>query len=278
MSDLNFEIFTHHGVISSGAFQKAIANSIYLLNQFDAGILHRGRGVLNWFVDSVRSEGNGNGQGPHRFSFHFVSELKKSKSLPKIPPNFAPSVTRELVHGVNEIETDCETPQFLSENAMEKVAEFGSMVQRQDVTGFRFSANQQVADITAQTATNVAKLTQKRTSSYGSVIGRLEELSIHGGYKARLYHELTNKVVTCQFANADDFNRAAAEFGNLVEATGELHQNLNGDTIRIIHPEIENLEGKPRFSWEEEDQSVMVLPSFADTPSTAEFMRRVRGD
>src|SRR5437868_2279513 len=109
MSDLNFDIFTEHGVIAAPAFQRAVNNSIYLLNQFDAGLMHRGRGVLDWFVDSVTSNGDGNGNGQHHFSFHFISQLKASKNLPEVSPNFAPNVTREFLHGVRDLETECET-------------------------------------------------------------------------------------------------------------------------------------------------------------------------
>lgn len=277
MSDLNFEIFTEQGVVPVPTFRKAIENSIYLLNQFDAGIAHRGRGVLDWFVDRVSSNGDGNGGGPHHFAFHFVSQLRTSRALPEIPPNFAPRVTKEFLEGVKDIEVECETPPYLSEVALSKAAEFGAMIRQRKATGFRFTADQQMVDITDQVEANVQKLIGKKTVSYGTIAGRLEELSIHGGPKARLYHELTQKVVTCVFTDDYKFRTAADAFGRIIFATGEIHNNVKGDPIRLLDPEIEIIDDRPRFEWDNLPENI-VLPQFADTYSTAEYMRRIRGD
>lgn len=277
MSDLNFQIFTDNGVVPVPVFKGAVDNAIFLLNQVDIGLSERTSSVLNWYVDGLETSGDGNGNGPRNLSIHFFSEVRKHIRKPQdLPYDFAPKVAEEFVDGLNDIETKCETPKFLPENGMERVRKMSQLLEN-EVTAFRFTAKDHTASITPQAAKNVERLIGKSKTALASISGRLEGMNVHKGLKGLLYHSVTNKVITCEF-HVDRIKEVTKAFGKKVVVTGEVYKNIKGETIRIIDPKLEIVEGKPRFSYQRAKQSSLVTPTFADTLSTAEYMRRIRGD
>lgn len=272
MSELTFKIYSNRGEVSTHTFNKAVNDAVYLLNQFDAGISKRPRGTLNWFLTDLQSNGS--------FLMSFTPHLKpRLSNKSKIPLDIAPRVTEEFLDGVNDIETNCVTPPYLSENGLIRVGEMAELIEKDDVTKFSFTTEERTVEITQKTSDNVDKLLPIKRTAYGSIEGRLEGISVHKNFKGLLYHAITNKVVTC-FFDESQIDVVKEALGKRVMVSGELQKNINGDTIRIKYPELEIMEGKKRFSlptYEVKSANVITVPSFANVRSTAEYMRRIRG-
>lgn len=272
MSDFNFKIHTIKGELSALDFNKAVSGVVSTLNQFDAGISMKSRGILNWFVTDLRSNGS--------FSINFTSHLKPIQAKYRVPDNITNRVTDQFLTGFDEIETKCETPPYLSEAGLERVGEFASLLERGDVSKFSFETKSRKVEVTEQTSKNVRSLLPANRKAFGSIEGRLEGINVHKNFKGLLYHAITNKVVTCIFdeSQLEDLKKALSK---RVIVTGDLLKNIKGDTIRIINPNLEIVEGTKRFSLPSLGTlkpDLSKAPSFANARTTAEYVRRMRGD
>lgn len=267
MSDLTFKIYTTNGEVSTQVFRQAVNDALFLVSQYDAGVSKTSRGILNWYVSDLHSNGS--------MAIDFVSHLKKTKNQSQVPENLTTRITESLLTGVDDIEMRGITPSYLSETGLERVGEFADLLQKDTASKFSFSTPERTVEITPKTSENIRKILPIKRTAYGSVEGRIEVINVHKRFRALLYHAVTNKIITCYFDEWQlDFFKDT--LGKRVMVTGELKKNVHGDTIRIENPQIEIMEGKKRFELPNNDL-VGNIPSFASNCSTAEYMRRIRG-
>lgn len=271
MSDLTFKIHTKDGNVSTYVFEKAVHEALYLVSQYDAGVSQRATGSLNWFVSDLRNNGS--------MAFDFISRPKRSRNKSQLPPNLVPQITHSLLTGVDELETRGIAPVRLSEKGLERVGKLADLLQKDGALKFSFATNEESADITEKTSENVRTLLPLKRTAFGSAEGRLDGINIHRSYRALLYHSVTKRVITCMFEpfQLDDVKSA---LGKLVIVRGELKKNVNGDTVRIVKPKLEVIEGTKRFSLPTLPKSLKggLRPlSFESERTTADYMRRIRG-
>jgi hypothetical protein len=271
MNELTFQILNSGAEVSAKTFRDAVKHALYLLGEFDAGISQRSRGILNWYVrriDTTESATEG------ALTISFVSHLKPLKKKYTAPPDIAPRVTRTFLSGVEDLEEHCRIPPYLSGVGMERAGEMADLLRKNGAKGFRFVSDDKAVEVTGKTSDNVGKLLSIRRTSIGSVEGRLEGINIHRNLRVILYHAVTKRAVSCLF-DPLQLDLVKNALGKRVVVSGELKKNLNGDTVRIEHPQLEVLEGRNRFQLP--DVGEIGKPDFEEAETTREYMELIRG-
>jgi hypothetical protein len=266
MAELDFEIKGAKGDIAASTFERAVANAVGLLREFDSAISGKPHGLLRWYIARLHSNGT--------LLISFRSKLKPTKRKERELDNSG-AVSGSFLTGMDVLENKCEVPSYLSEFGLQKVDALTSLIGKNGATGFRFASSSQSVDVTAKTSENVAKLLPIKRKSIGSVEGKLEAINIHNTPRMIVYHNISKKAVTCNFDAESLMERVKNYLGRRVVAFGELHKNVNGDTLRL---NVERLVLADDIRKESRSQpTASGVPEFAKTLSTAEYIRRIRG-
>jgi hypothetical protein len=88
-----------------------------------------------------------------------------------------------------------------------------------------------------------------------------------------VYHSISKKAVTCEFDDSVFMQRVKDYLGHKVTVFGTLHKNIKGDTLRVSMERIALSEDLRKAVTAEEWRE----PEFAHLPSTADYLRRIRG-
>lgn len=139
----------------------------------------------------------------------------------------------------------------------------------------QFSAMDRKIQVSPKTSDNLKKLLPIRRTAVGTVEGKLEAINLHGQARFVVYHAVTKKAITCLFDPERFMGEVISAIGKRVLVFGELHKNIVGDTLRVTMGQLKIVEDRKRFNISE--FGVLPDPSFTDSESTAEYLRRVRG-
>jgi hypothetical protein len=269
MAELDFEIKGKHGEIAASTFERAVAHAVALLREFDSAISGQPRGTLRWYIAGLHSNGN--------LLVSFQSKVKPTPRKRERTADVSMAVANSFLTGFYDLETKCETPPYLSEFGLQRAEELTSLIGKNGATAFRFVSSNRTVDVTSKTLENIGKLLPIRRTAIGSVEGKLEAINLHKRPRVLVYHAISKKAVTCEFDPEKFMNQAKDYLGRMVTVFGTLHKNINGDTLRVAVDRLclsddlrADLSAKAPIEAEAE-------PEFANAPSTAEYIRRIRG-
>lgn len=266
MAELNFEIQGSHGDITVTAFEKAVATAVLLLREFDAAVSGIQKESLSWYVDRLNSNGN--------LNIRFRSRVKVIRGI-KEAQDVSGRVLSSLLSGLDDLENKCSIPQYLSEYGMQTAARLTSLIGKNGTTGFQFAYENRSVAVTSRTSENIGKLLLTKRTAIGSVEGKLETINLHGTPRVQIYHAITKRAVTCRFDPALFMPQIKEFLGKRVIAFGTLEKNINGDTLRVRLDRLELPEAVYARATKRY-QSEFGLPDFANTSSTAEYIKRAR--
>lgn len=124
--------------------------------------------------------------------------------------------------------------------------------------------------VTRRTADNLRNAMRRRRTSIGSVIGRLESISVHGALKAGIWIDLGGRRVEVQFTR-DQKDAVQKALDKRVEVSGQLTRDVHDRPVSIKMRRIELLP--------EEDVPLSEIagadPDLTGSMPTAEYLRRL---
>jgi hypothetical protein len=262
---LDLEIQGHPGDIAAVVFERAVGNAVALLREFDSAISGRSRGMLHWYIANLHSNGS--------LLVRFQPRVNPNIKLRQRISGLESRVTGSFITGFDDLENKCETPPYLSEFGLQRAESLASAIGRAGgPSAFRFTSSAMAVEVTSKTSENISKLLPIRRKAIGSVDGNLEAINIHKRPRFLVYHAITKKAVTCEFDEGEDMERVKEYLGRRVTVFGTLHKNVNGDTIRVAMDRIALSDDVKKAHTGTE----WGAPEFANTLSTAEYLRRTR--
>ena len=259
MTRLRLQIQGDIGTIPLPTFVNAVENWLEVLRDLDAAISRRAGGTLDWVVTDL---GTGS----------LCLEAEARSRIEDV--NCAPQVALAAVNGLDRLEREGTTPPYMSEQGLKKVQEFVRTIGRHGVVGIRVAYETSEATLSARASANVDQLLPTRYTSVGSIEKRLEMISVHRKPRFVVYHDPTNKAVSCAFPEQwlEDVKNA---LGRRVNVAGVVHWNYKGEPTRIEGEDLRVLD------------SATALPSIAELAgsmpdltgelTTDEYIRRIRG-
>jgi len=126
--------------------------------------------------------------------------------------------------------------------------------------------------VTRATAEHLSAATKKRRQSIGSVIGKLDTVSVHHRPTAGLWHERTDERIEVTFTKAQT-DEVTAALGKRVEVAGLITRTVDDSIVSIRMRSLETLlDTGPRLT-----DLVGLDPDFTGGMEPPDYLREIRG-
>jgi hypothetical protein len=248
------------GNISLRTLASALEGERHMLSDLDKAISRTKNGSLEWVVSSVR-------QGSIAVEVASVTRLEEK--------DFGREVTRQFMHTLSDLEQGRGTPPFLSEVGIRAAKSLVGVIGRDGAIGLTVSDDEdERVEISVRAAVNARRLTRVQHQAIGSIEGRLEVISIHGGHKFTVYRSLNNKAVACRFDRSKPARDIAPLLGERINVTGLVSYNAFGEPFRIEVEDIRRL--RERSELPRIRDLTGSDPAFTGGLSSEDYVRRSR--
>lgn len=138
--------------------------------------------------------------------------------------------------GLRQIESEARRPKYFNDRALASTKALAELRDR-NVTSIRVRNGHETVEVTKQMSVNVDELIGPKTSSEGTVEGKLEIVSIHGKSECSIFEPLTGNKVACYFP-LEELTRIVGAFGKRVAVHGQIFATAAGKrlSVRIDSP------------------------------------------
>jgi hypothetical protein len=267
MAKVEFTIQGPRGAVTLHAFLTAFSNQLAILNDIDAVLSGKPKGLLDWYVTDLRM---GSAHGAIQSGYREDDEEI-------IPPNHDRKVVQVYRNGLRLIEGEGSSPAYYLDRDLIAARQTFRLIGREGVSGYIVSVDdaEPELNITARASVNVEQLIKPGERTLGGVEGRLVAISIAGrNPRFTVIDSVTHKTVACQFSDAlmEDVKMA---LGKRVFAHGDLLYNRKGEPKTIVLEAFRILED--RSTLPTSDDLIREIGGPSDM-STKEYLDLVRGN
>ena len=268
MARLRFEIKGDPDSVSLETYSQATHQVIGILRELDTAISRRSSGTLNWYISRLHNNGT--------LLLEVLSKQRQLKRQMAGAADVSTEVATSFVTGLENIECHGTSPPYLTDTGMRKVQGMVSLIHKNGAKGFVASVPevQQSVEVSEKAAKTISELLPAKTEALGSVEGRLEAISIHGGKKFVIYHSISKKAVNCHFEQEGIMEKVLQSLGSRVIVSGEIFSNAKGEPVKVAVSGFGLIEGTGRIP------TVAELtgsdPDFTGGLSTEDYIRSIR--
>ncbi len=126
------------------------------------------------------------------------------------------------------------------------------------------------AMVTRQAAENLAAAVRTRRHSIGSVVGRLDAISVHGRREAGLWHERTGDRIAVTF-DSSQTDEIRSALGERVEVAGRLTRDAEDRPVSVKMRSLDVLQGAPVTDL------IGLDPNLTGGMDPVDYLREIRG-
>jgi hypothetical protein len=159
-------------------------------------------------------------------------------------PNLGEAVEAQFIDGVTALTIRGDRGDLISDSALLRLKKVAAQTKRIGSHAVYVNGAGELHRETAITETtfrNVAELTDPRYSAFGSIVGKLEAISVHKGDEFRVWDRATGRPVTCKFST--EWEEGIKKLlRQTVTVSGTIHANSQGTPISL------DLEGLDAFA------------------------------
>lgn len=157
--------------------------------------------------------------------------LVAAPSRPEVTPAVVLRTVKAVTEGLRTIQREAHRPAYFSDRALESAKELAELHDR-NLTSIKVRNGKGSLDLTRLLSANVDELIGPKTSSWGTVEGALEVISIHGQHKFSVFEALAGHSVACHF-KADQLEDVKGAFGKRVAVSGEVFSSASGKRLSV---------------------------------------------
>jgi len=242
-------------------FSGTLSESYYILRDLDLSIAASSAPSIRWSVDGLENgtqlstfvTGKPNEQATgdhlHRVCMTFVEGLEFAESGEGLPPGFDDSSLKHVKRLSNKLAT-------------------------KGVTGFTatFLDTRRSARVTQLSGKRVAALMAPTYKAIGSVIGRLETISLHRRPRFLVYDEVSRRPVQSTF-KTEHLEGVKEALGHRVLVSGIIHRNAKGQPLKVEESNFRILPANEQLP--DTDRLIGIAPDFTGSLSTGEHLRKL---
>lgn len=192
-----------------------------LLYDFDAALSRNPRGNVKWNVEVLQKK------SPPLLG---LSGEVGNSSRSTVPNDFPNQVGTALLMSTAKLSLQSERLDIVSDSAMERYTRLAKRSRR--IGEIEVFTDTQKVPINATTLSHIRALSGPRSKSTGSVLGRLDTISVHNANEIRVWDENTNKPVRCRYPDALE-ETIKASLRSRVLVSGVVSFNEHGRPISV---------------------------------------------
>ncbi len=159
---------------------------------------------------------------------------------PQLPPDDIPTVLDTIQSGLNTVEKSPQRPTYFNDVALKRTREIAAMTGNgeQGIDSIHIRRNGKKNTITTQTLANIDSMLKPASTDWGSLEGRLSEVSERGERHVYIYDRILDKQIRCHL-NKELLEKIAPYWGKRVNVTGLIRYYAGGDVKDINVEEYE---------------------------------------
>lgn len=214
--------------ITLRTFVAKLQTFLGLLQDFDAALSDKPLGSLDWEVTVLQKN------SPP------IVGVTPFPRLLNAPDNSA-AIQEQVLNNIHSLAVSTERSPRMPDAALLKLKKLATGTNKLGASAVYVNANGKPAreePITEDTLKHVKELTDPRFAAYGSVVGRLESLSVHNGHEFRVWDRATGKPVRCKFT-PERMSEVKDKLPATVLVSGIIHSNSSGVPISLDLEELE---------------------------------------
>lgn len=184
-----------------------------MLRELERTVTGKQRESVTWIVSAARTKS---------------LELKVEGRLIDMreSPATVRTTVKRVVSGIKAISARAKRPAYFSDLALEETRALANLA------SVSLKNGKAPIPLNERVAQHVDKLIAPRLTSVGTVVGRLEGLTIHGRRVFVVYEQLTGQRIECSFG-PQFLEEALRGFGKRVSVYGRVKSRLTGEKVAI---------------------------------------------
>jgi hypothetical protein len=193
-----------------------------ILREVEHGLVgRRGKDPVRWIVSGAKKSSP--------LELRFTGQMVN----PRDPVALVPETVETVVAGIRAIARRAHRPRYFTDTALEEAKTLANLASISLKNGAA-----RPASLSRKVAEHIDELIGPKISSVGTVVGRLEGLTIHGKKLLVVYEQLTGRRVNCVFPD-HMLEQALRGFNNRVSVYGTIHSRATGEKLSVDVEEME---------------------------------------
>lgn len=258
-SRLILQVEAAHATVPLRSLLDMLGSVLALIRELDSAITGDSRGTMEWVVVDL-----------HASDLTAVIEQR-----PRRGPAHGSGgqVARLLAGGFGQLQDGGTIPPYFSDVSLHRVESITSKLPAAGAFSVTAAAARTTGRVDVKVRERVRHLLAPTYTAIGSVMGRLEMISVHRGQRFTIYEQRTGRAVRCSPGSVG-FELVKESLGALVLASGEIRRNASGDPLTLS---VDSIERWPSTRIPSLDELYGSDPAFTGDLTIDERVAEVRG-
>jgi hypothetical protein len=211
-------------------FIDALKHFMFALRDMDAAISKNSRGSVRWEVTTLQKQ-----------SPPIVGVTPVPRKVDVLDQSY--KIESQFIENLRLLSSRPERNDLLSDSALERIEKLATKTRYIGPMATWLPSNglpKIESEISQNTLQNVRELTGVKFAGFGSIVGKLESISVHNGAEFRVWDRKTGKPVRCKYEPAIE-QQIKDALRKTVTVVGEILINSAGNPISMDVEDIEEM-------------------------------------